>query len=287
MADKRIDQLADSPAVTLTDLIPNAPSSAPTVATKTTIQKVKTLIGDMEFADATARAAAVPSHEGQRGIQLDTNTEYTATGTSAGNWQLPSNTQIQSDTYAVASGTNAYSITLIPDLGAYASGNTFKVKFTNANTGVSTLNVNGLGAKSIKKNGSSALIGGEIQAGSIITLIYDGTNFQIDNSAYIIAPYKKYVALLTQTGTADPSVIVLENNIGTIVWVRNATGEYVGSRTAAFTNNKTVVFIGNSAFMTAAFWFDDTNIQVNTFNGSAVASDALLNVTSIEIRVYQ
>ena len=83
------------------------------------------------FADATARAAAVPDFSGQLGLQIDTQTFYTSNGTSAGDWQLPANTQIQSDTYAVAGGTDTYTATLTPALTAYAAGNSLKILFTN------------------------------------------------------------------------------------------------------------------------------------------------------------
>jgi hypothetical protein len=53
----------------------------------------------------------------------------------------------------------------------------------NANTGASTLNITGIpgafGAKNIYKNGSAALISGDLSAGQTIVLSYDGTNFQI------------------------------------------------------------------------------------------------------------
>ncbi len=99
-------------------------------------------------------------------------------------------------------------------------------------------------------------------------------------------PYKKYVALLTQSSTSDPSVVILENTIGTIVWARSDVGQYVASKVSAFTANKTAVFIGNYSFMTAAQWLDETNIQVNTFSNLGVAADGLLTVTPIEIRIY-
>lgn len=42
--------------------------------------------GNVTFADAAARAAAVPTSIGQLGFQLDTFALYRSTGTSAGNW---------------------------------------------------------------------------------------------------------------------------------------------------------------------------------------------------------
>jgi hypothetical protein len=52
--------------------------------------------------------------------------------------------------------------------------------FKNTNTGASTININGLGAIALKKNGGvDALQNGDIIAGSMYDLQYDGSNFQI------------------------------------------------------------------------------------------------------------
>jgi hypothetical protein len=76
-----------------------------------------------------------------------------------------------------ASGTDTYAVT--GGITAYAAGFGILALFTNANTGAATLNVNTLGAKAIKKNGTVALAAGDISAGQILLLIYDGTNFQV------------------------------------------------------------------------------------------------------------
>ena len=78
-----------------------------------------------------------------------------------------------------AIGTDNYVITPSPAFTAYATNMAFLVLFTNANTGASTLNVSGLGAKAICKNISTALISGDIAAGVIAFCFYDGTRFQI------------------------------------------------------------------------------------------------------------
>lgn len=81
--------------------------------------------------------------------------------------------------YAVAAGTDTYTVVLIPSLQAYKEGLFLRIKFTNGNTGASTLNVNGLGALSIVKQDGSALSSGDIQAGKIYSLNHDGTNLVI------------------------------------------------------------------------------------------------------------
>lgn len=78
-----------------------------------------------------------------------------------------------------ASGTDTYTATPSPAISSYAAGQTFKILFTNANTGAATLNLNGVGAASITKNGTTALQAGDISAGSIKILAYDGTRFQM------------------------------------------------------------------------------------------------------------
>ena len=88
--------------------------------------------------------------------------------------------QDQGVVYAADSGSaNTYAITLAPALAAYAAGVRVVMKAANANTGASTINVNALGAKAITKSGTTALAGGEITAGMIVSMEYDGTQFQI------------------------------------------------------------------------------------------------------------
>lgn len=87
--------------------------------------------------------------------------------------------------YLVAAGTNTYTATATPTLRAYKTGKPFYVKFTNANTGSSTLNVDGLGAKNILKTASRGLGTGDIPAGSILEVSYTGTFFQVIGGALL------------------------------------------------------------------------------------------------------
>lgn len=82
------------------------------------------------------------------------------------------------EAYAIASGTNTY-VANITGITTLKEGFTLRIKFTNANTNASTLNVNGLGAKSILKGNGSILSSGNIKAGQICNLVYGGSNFQL------------------------------------------------------------------------------------------------------------
>lgn len=81
--------------------------------------------------------------------------------------------------YGVAAGTNAYTVGFTPALAALEVGQTFRIKFTNGNTGPVTINPDGLGAIALKKNSTTDLGSGDIQPGQIIDVAYDGVNFQI------------------------------------------------------------------------------------------------------------
>lgn len=87
--------------------------------------------------------------------------------------------QSSSKISATAAGTDTYTATIAPAITAYTSTQRFFITFTNANTGAATLNLNGLGAKSLVKNGSVALVKGDIAANEIVMVAYDGTNFQL------------------------------------------------------------------------------------------------------------
>ena len=85
--------------------------------------------------------------------------------------------------YFAATGTDTYAATLtgvVPT--AYYAGMMVKLLFGITNTGAATINLNTLGAKAIKKGtgGATALSASDLVTTKIYTLIYDGTNFQIN-----------------------------------------------------------------------------------------------------------
>ena len=89
--------------------------------------------------------------------------------------------QDQGVIYATTTGsTNAYVLTLAPAITAYAAGQRFSFKASFTNTGAATLNVSTVGAQSLVKGVSTALVAGDIVSGQVYDAIYDGTNFQID-----------------------------------------------------------------------------------------------------------
>ncbi len=110
----------------------------------------------------------------------------------------------QYNDYAVDSvGTDSYAITVTPAITAYAAGQQFTFKAGTANTGACSLNVNSLGAKTIKKDVSSDLATGDILANQIITVVYDGTNMQLTSE---VSGLLKTPAPVFSSGTATKNL---------------------------------------------------------------------------------
>lgn len=85
--------------------------------------------------------------------------------------------------YVATVGGTADAITLTPSpaITAYAAGQAFYWIASGANTTAATLTVSGIagGAKNFTKNGSTALVAGDIPSGALIGARYDGTRFQL------------------------------------------------------------------------------------------------------------
>ena len=98
--------------------------------------------------------------------------------------------------FCVAAGVDNYTATISPTTGftvaSYGDGATtafiLPILFTNANTGSCDLAINGAAAKAIKKRDGTNLVAGEIGAGHIHILCYDGTEFQILTPVVVVAP---------------------------------------------------------------------------------------------------
>lgn len=85
--------------------------------------------------------------------------------------------------YAAGGTANALTVTLDPAITSYADYLAIDVKVATTNTGATSIDVNGLGAKAIKKRGTVSLEAGDLTAGDIVRLVYDGSNFQLSLSA--------------------------------------------------------------------------------------------------------
>lgn len=109
----------------------------------------------------------------------------TATGSTGAKLFIPLDKNISTlvSDYVADTGTaNTYAIAPTPAITAYVTGQIFTFKATNANTTASTLAVSGLASpKTIKNSVGGNLVANDILAGQLVTVQYDGTNFQMLN----------------------------------------------------------------------------------------------------------
>lgn len=84
--------------------------------------------------------------------------------------------------YGIDGGsTDAYEVSLDVAPTAYTAGLTVAFKANTANTGACSLNLNSLGAKAIKLQGED-LGDNTIKSGQIVTVVYDGIDFQLQSA---------------------------------------------------------------------------------------------------------
>lgn len=139
---------------------------------------------DGQFADATSGFNNTLTRDGQGFATANLpmgGFKHTgvADATAANEYMAFGQIQTLAGVYATTSGSaNAYILGVSPAITAYAAGQRFVFNANFANTGAATINVSGLGAKSLQFGGEP-LIGGEIQSGQIVEIIYNGTQFDI------------------------------------------------------------------------------------------------------------
>lgn len=124
---------------------------------------------------------------------------------------------------------NAYVVSPQPALAAYYPGLSLSFLPSNTNTGAATINVNGLGIKSILLDGSNSLIGGEMVAGKAAQLLYDGTNFQILNPATSIQNGVLVGAILGFPMSTPPSGWLAANGAAVLRTTYAALFAYIGT----------------------------------------------------------
>lgn len=112
--------------------------------------------------------------------------------TNPAGYVTQSQLQNQSKIFSTGGGSaNAYTVTPSPAFASYSAGQivSFVVPTSSTNTGASTVNVNSLGTKNIKKLDGGPGVGlvsvepGDLIAGQLVALQYDGTQFQMISPA--------------------------------------------------------------------------------------------------------
>ena len=114
---------------------------------------------------------------------------YTATGVLIGTYDnIPAiDDPTVFNNLITVTGTNALIGTSVPPYTSYVAGMTLSFVPVNTNTGAVTIDLDGLGAKNLFVGSATPMVGGELVAGRIAQIEYDGTRFQLYQSSISIA----------------------------------------------------------------------------------------------------
>jgi hypothetical protein len=120
---------------------------------------------------------------------------------------------------------------------AYVTGQSFTFIAAGVNTGAATININSIGSKAITKNGTTALVAGDIPSGAAVKVVYDGTRFQLINPpTTAVNTFSGGTTGLTPS-TATSGAVTLA---GTLAVVNGGTGS------TSFTQNAIIVGDGTN-----------------------------------------
>lgn len=271
----------------------------------------------------SAQCASMTPAEGEIIVNMTDDRLHVGDGIVAGGIILPNARDLvrQSFTYGVAGGTGNAITLSVSQLLAYAEGAMVEFRATAANTGAVTINVNGLGTRSIYKNnglGIVPLVGGDLVSGGIYRISYDGTQFQLTNAAQQplvstglvlidtvtltsvtqivfdnIPTYPKYQIVFKGTKSAPTSASIgVSVGDGTTWTVWGANSSYLGAAAIpagalGFTVLGNVSFNGSSEIV-RGFGPSPTLGKIDMIVGGSpnLAAGAANNITFDAIRVF-
>ena len=155
-------------------------------------------------------------------------------------------------------------------LAAYAAGQAFRFIAAGTNTGAVTLNINALGSKAITKQGTTALVAGDIASGVAVDVIYDGTRFQIVNITGTVA-----LAAATVTTLAATTLSVAgDGTVGT------TTANSARTLTVANTN------AGASASSGMVVTSDAGSLALSLTSTAGGGTTSILSTTTGQFSIY-
>ena len=140
-------------------------------------------------------------------------------------------TQVTTPLYSVITNGgagSAFTGTLNPPITAYAQGQTYTLKWTQASQGNDTVALNALTAITIKKNVAGTLVNlaaGDIPAGAVADFIYDsaGPTLQM-----IGGPVPSQLVTIYDRSVGNPAVDVVNTALETSIYSKSVAGNTIG-----------------------------------------------------------
>ena len=182
-------------------------------------------------------------------------------------------------TCATAAGTAAKVATTVNGDFKLVTGAKVRVKFTNANTynGTATLNVDGTGAKSIARVGTTVTTRYYWSAGEVVDFVYDGTNFVMSRSGTATTTYYGLTKLATSGTSTSTSTALTPASLNSLAEqmisgyaVYSASATYaVGDRVRyGYKIYECIVAITTAESWNAAHWqaLDPLQIQIDALS---------------------
>jgi hypothetical protein len=198
------------------------------------------------------------------------------------------------------SGTNALTGLAIPPLEGYTAGAQYSFIAQNTNTGAVTLDIDSLGVKNVTKFGPTPLVAGDIIAGAMILVEYDGTRFQFINAIAtvfdnITVDYIKEtttVSATAATGTINYDVatqsIVYYTTNASANWTLNLRGSASATLNSLMSIGQTisVTFMatqGATAYYNNAVTIDGSAVTPKWQGGATPTAG---NINSVDAYTY-
>lgn len=149
------------------------------VATREEVEVIRELVNEIDIPDASlTQKGKVQLSSKTNGDREDVASTEKALGDVMAATRTVQGIINNRDGYGTSTNNgNAYSVTLTPAPVAYVDGLRVTVKINAANTGAVTINVNGLGAKSVLKSNGSVMTSNALRVNSVYSLVYNGLAF--------------------------------------------------------------------------------------------------------------
>ncbi len=144
-------------------------------------------------------------------------------------------TNLLNSQLTTATGTDTYSATQAGTFSGLANGYTTRIKFTNANSGASTFNLNSSGAVTLRKSDGTALSSGDIAAGDVKILVYDAgtTQWRITGGGGgSVASVLGTTNRITSTGGANPVIDISATFEALLGKVANPLSQFASTTSA-------------------------------------------------------
>ena len=175
-----------------------------------------------------------------------------ATGTAATDAATVAQIQSNGAALVTVTGTDTLTGTLTPALVAYVTGAVYYFVAPATNTGAVTLNIDTLGAKAVTRDGTTALVAGDIVSGEMVAVVYDGTRFQL------ISAVNSFTNLNVSGTLTVAGTTTLNGNLQ----VGNAAADTVNFQASGWTLTNNVSVIGT--------WANIGTITTADINGGTI-----------------